>query len=132
MKKTKIIYWIVTGLMAAFLGLGGIYDAIGSAEAVAYVVAVGYPAYIVSFLGIAKVLALVAILVPGFPRLKEWAYAGLIFDLAGAMYSHYRHGDPVSTWGFMLLPIAFVFASYFLYHKLRKEKPGRAGDLAFG
>ncbi|RPD38636.1 DoxX family protein [Chitinophaga barathri] len=134
MKKTKIFYWIVTGLMAAFMGLGAIYDASGAPEAVAYVTKLGYPAYIAQFLGVAKILGLIAILVPGFPRLKEWAYAGLIFDLIGAMYSHFMSGDPASTWGFIPLPMAFVFGSYFLYHKLRRQKLAQEGktDIAFG
>lgn len=134
MKKTKIIYWIVTGLMAAFMGFGAIFDAISAPEAVAYVQKIGYPAYIVPFLGVAKILGVIAILVPGNPRLKEWAYAGLAFDLIGAMYSHIMFGDPASVWVGLALPLAFVFASYFLYHKLRRQKLAQEGKtaVAFG
>lgn len=122
MKRTKIIYWIFTGLMTAVMGLGGIYDALASPEAVAYLTRLGYPAYLTSFLGVAKILGMIAILVPGYPRLKEWAYAGFIFDLVGAMYSHIMNGDPVTTWGMLILFIAIVAGSYIYYHKLRKLK----------
>ena len=82
----------------------------------------GYPNYIIPFLGVAKTLGIIAILIPGFPRIKEWAYAGLFFDLAGATYSQ------IGTDGFkpavliMILPIGFLFGSYLLYHKKRGVK----------
>lgn len=130
MKKIKIIYWIFTGLMAAALSVGAIFDAIGVPEAMAYVTNLGYPAYIVPFLGVAKILGIVAILVPGYPRLKEWAYAGLVFDLVGATYSHIMHGDPAGTWAPMFVFIALVFGSYFYHHKLRRAK-AQAADNAW-
>ena len=78
MKKTKIIYWIFTGLLAAGMLLGSIPDIMSTPEAVAIVTThLGYPAYFIPFIGVAKLLGAVAILIPGFPRIKEWAYAGL-------------------------------------------------------
>lgn len=124
MKKTKIIYWILTGLMAAMLGIGSIFDAINAPEAVEHVTHIGYPAYLVPFLGYAKLLGIIAILVPGFPRLKEWAYAGLIYDLVGAMYSHFAFGEPPSAWAPMLILILLVMGSYAYHHKLRKLSEG--------
>ena len=120
MKKTKIIYWIFTGLITAMLGVGSVYDAISAPEAVDYVTRLGYPAYLVPFLGVAKLLGLIAILVPGYPRVKEWAYAGLMFDLIGAMYSHISRGDAPQNWAPILLPILLVAGSYIYYHKLQK------------
>jgi hypothetical protein len=82
----------------------------------------GFPEYFVPFIGIAKVLGVIAILIPGFPRIKEWAYAGLFFDLAGATYA------AIALWGLnggtatMFLFVAFDLASYFLYHRVQKEK----------
>ncbi|QNF33981.1 DoxX family protein [Adhaeribacter swui] len=122
MKKTKIIYWIFTGLVAALLGFGSIFDAISAQEAVDYVTRLGYPAYLVPFLGVAKLLGIFAILIPGYPRLKEWAYAGLIFDLVGAMYSHFSRGDAPANWLPILLPILLVAGSYGYYHKLQKAR----------
>lgn len=121
MKKTKIFYWIITGLMTLGLGIGSIFDLISAPEAVEHVTHIGYPAYIVPFLGAAKLLGLIAIWIPGFPRVKEWAYAGLMYDVVGAMYSHFAFGEPVAAWAPMFLFIAFIAASYYLYHKIQKE-----------
>jgi cbb3-type cytochrome oxidase subunit 3 len=120
MKKIKITYWVFTGLMALLLGIGAVFNAMSSAESVEYLASLGYPAYIVPFLGVAKLLGIVAILIPGFPRIKEWAYAGLVFDLVGALYSHIAMGFAPSAWAGILLPLFFVAGSYFFYHKLRK------------
>ncbi|AWO02028.1 DoxX-like family protein [Chitinophaga alhagiae] len=122
MKKIKIIYWIFTGLMAAGLGVGAIFNAIGTPESVTYITNLGYPAYIVPFLGVAKILGIIAILIPGYPRLKEWAYAGLVFDLVGATYSHIMQGYPAAAWAPMFLFLAVVFGSYICHHKLRRLK----------
>ncbi|MGV2448107.1 UNVERIFIED_CONTAM: DoxX family protein, partial [Bacillus sp. ATCC 13368] len=81
MKKTKIIYWIFTGLLVALMVLGSIPDIMSVPDAVALFNHLGYPTYLLPFIGIAKLLGVVAILIPGFPRIKEWAYAGFVFDL---------------------------------------------------
>ncbi|MDJ1481652.1 DoxX family protein [Cytophagaceae bacterium YF14B1] len=130
MKKLKIIYWVITGIMVAMLGLGSIFDAISAPEAVAYVTKLGYPAYIVPFLGVAKLLGIIAILIPGYPRIKEWAYAGLTFDLLGALYSHISNGDPASTWIFIFIPILLVAGSYIFYHKLQEVAKGETATYA--
>lgn len=130
MKKTKIIYWILTGLMAAGVGVGAIFDAIPVPEAVAYVTRLGYPAYLVPFLGVAKILGVITILVPGFPRLKEWAYAGITFDLIGAMYSHIAFGDGAAVWMPIILFLFVVTGSYIYHHKLLKLKQ-QAQDSAW-
>jgi hypothetical protein len=77
------------------------------------------PAYLISFLSIAKILGVIAILVPGYPRIKEWAYAGLTFDLIGAVYCNYAVGKPASDWLPMVIFIVLALVSYYLYHKLR-------------
>jgi len=122
MKKLKIFYWIFTGLLAAGIGVGAIFDAINDPEAVAYITQLGYPAYIAPFLGVAKILGVIAILVPGFNRLKEWAYAGIVFDLLGATYSSAAMGYPAMQWSFMFVFIGIVFASYIFHHKILKAK----------
>ena len=120
MKKTKTFYWIFTALLAAFMTMSAIPDAISTQQAIDIVTThLGYPAYIIPFLGIAKLLGVVAILVPGFPRIKEWAYAGFVFDLTGAAYSSISVGDPFSGWVFVLLPLALLACSYIFYHKLQ-------------
>ena len=75
----------------------------------------GYPLFFIPFIGVAKFLGVVAILVPGFSRIREWAYAGLIFDLIGATYSIASVGKP--DWMFMVLPLALAFGSYYFYNK---------------
>lgn len=123
MKKTNILYWSITGLFSAFMASTAIPDILLDPEAMKMISAgLGYPGYIIPFIGVAKLLGSVAILVPGFPRIKEWAYAGLFFDLAGATYSALSV-DP-SQWGilFMVLPFSFLFTSYFLHHKRSKEQ----------
>lgn len=117
MKRTKIIYWILTGLLAAMMGIGAIFDLISAPEAVEHITHIGYPEYIVPFLGAAKLLGVIAILVPGYPRLKEWAYAGLTYDLIGALYSHIAFGDDVSKWGGLILGLVLLAGSYIFYHK---------------
>ena len=78
------IYWTSTAITAFVLLSGGVTYLLGAESAVAGVTALGYPAYVVTLLGVWKVLGAVAVTVPGFPLLKEWAYAGVAFDLSGA------------------------------------------------
>ena len=122
MKKTTTLYWITTALFAGFMTFSAIPDVFSTTEAVAFVTGLGYPDYFVPFIGIAKLLGVIAILIPGFPLLKEWAYAGLFFDLFGATYSLIaKNGFHVSML-FMLLPLTFLFLSYGLYHR-RMNRP---------
>lgn len=120
MKKTKIIFWIVTGLFSAFMIFSAINDIMMKSEPITKGM-LGYPAYIIPFIGCAKLLGIIAILIPGFPRIKEWAYAGLFFDLAGATYSGLALGGFDPGMIFMFVLIAFLFISYFYYHKIRQE-----------
>jgi DoxX-like family len=88
MKAKSIVYWTMTGLVAFFIGGGGfaqIWQYRANPHGV--VPELGYPLYFFLILGIWKVLGAIAILVPRFPRLKEWAYAGIFFDLTGAAAS---------------------------------------------
>lgn len=114
----KAPYWVVTGLLAAFMLLGSIADLLRVPEAVAFLMHLGYPTYLVPFLGVAKTLGVLAVVVPGFPRLREWAYAGLTFDLSGALYSHLSVGDSVSKWIFPVIGLLLVTASYLLHRQV--------------
>jgi hypothetical protein len=124
MKKAKIAYWICTVLMTAALGVGSVFDALSAPEAIAHITKLGYPAYLVPFLGVAKLAALLVILVPGFGRLKEWAYAGLVIDLVGAMYSHFAVADGPQMWGSIGGLLLVVLGSYGFYHKLQRATAG--------
>lgn len=120
MKRTKMLYWTFTILFSAFMAMSAIPDVLSMPIAIKGMhEGLGYPLYFIPFIGVAKLLGIVAILVPGFPRLKEWAYAGLSFDLAGATYSIIASGQPASAWAFMIVPIALAVCSYVFYQKLR-------------
>jgi hypothetical protein len=94
--KTKAIgYWATTGLLLFGVLSGGICELVRRPENVQGMVQLGYPVYVVTILGLWKVLGTVALLAPGFPRLKEWAYAGIIFNMTGAAASHAACGDAV-------------------------------------
>ncbi|HKZ66427.1 MAG TPA: DoxX family protein [Chitinophagaceae bacterium] len=120
MKKTKIIYWIFTSLFAFMMLGSAIPDVISAPIAVEGFKQMNMPAYLLPFLGIAKVLGVVAILVPGYPRIKEWAYAGLVFDLLGATWSIISSGQPAGSWMFMAIPLILAAGSYIFYHKKLK------------
>lgn len=128
MKKTIVFYWVFTGLLSALMLVGSIPDILSVPEAVALFDHLGYPAYLLPFIGVAKLLGVVAILVPGFPRIKEWAYAGFVFDLAGAMYSSISVGDPPSGWIFFLIGFALIAGSYVCYHR-KAASPSHAKKL---
>ena len=87
-KAKNIAYWTTTILIAFFIGSGGVSQVVQYLGSVHGVVPVlGYPMYFFGILGVWKVLGAIAILVPRLPRLKEWAYAGIFFDLTGAAAS---------------------------------------------
>ena len=71
-------------------------------------------------MGTAKILGVIAVLIPGSGRVKEWAYAGLIFDITGALYSHLSVGDPMSVWGFAVVGLVLVGGSY-VFGRLRTQ-----------
>jgi hypothetical protein len=92
MRSRAIAYWITTGLLV-FCMTGGVFELLGLAITKQGIMRLGYPSYIIPALGLGKVLAIVAILWPGFPRLKEWAYAGILFNMIGATVSHVACND---------------------------------------
>ena len=122
MKRIRIIYWIFTGLLAALMLISSIPDIMVVPQAVDIVTKhLGYPTYFIPFIGVAKFLGVVAILTPGFPRLKEWAYAGFVYDLTGAIYSSISVGDPPSGWIPIFIGYIIVFGSYIYHHKKLKS-----------
>ncbi len=114
MKHRILAYWITTGLIAFAFVAGGIFDMSGSPEVVAQLAHLGYPAYLGMLLGVWKVLGALAIVAPGVPRLKEWAYAGMVFDLTGAVVSHVAVGDAVGQLVAPLGLLGLVAASWAL------------------
>jgi len=123
MKATKIIYWICTILIVGLM----LFSAYGTffmhtPESEKLMAAIAIPAYVMKLLAVWKILGAIAILVPGNPRLKEWAYAGYFFDITGAIYCFIASGFPASAWAPMLVFVAILLGSYFTYHKLKNAK----------
>lgn len=124
MNKTTInvIYWITTGLILAMMLFSAVTSFIENPEGAKMLAAIGYRPYVLQLLAVAKVLGAIAILTPGFPRLKEWAYAGFTFDLIGAGFSFYASGFAVTDWVFILILLVLLVISYIFYHKRLKFK----------
>jgi DoxX-like protein len=129
---TKIAYWVFTGLFA-FLMLGSaIPDILSLPVAVEGFGKMGMPSYLAPFLGWAKALGVLAILVPGYPRLREWAYAGLVFDLCGATFAIVASGQPAASGAFMIIPLLIAAASYVFYRKMQGRVASNVSKLAIG
>src|SRR5205814_5832049 len=118
MKKIKIIYWISTGLFSAFMLVTAILYLTSGKDVIQIVHdQLGYPTYIIPFLGAAKIIGSIVLVIPRFARIKEWAYAGLMFDLIGAMYSLLMIGGGIQAVIGMGIPIIVGAVSYIYYHK---------------
>ena len=92
-RNRAIAYWVATALLVFELVLGGVWDVLRVPHVRAVMERLGYPTYFVVILGVWKLLGAVALVIPRFPRLKEWAYAGMVFNLTGALVSHVASGD---------------------------------------
>ena len=95
-KRNKVIYWISTGWLALGMLSTGIVQLLKIKEEVNSITQLGYPAYFLTLIGIWKILGVVAVLIPAFPLLKEWAYAGFFFAMSGAVFSHIASGDSIN------------------------------------
>jgi uncharacterized membrane protein YphA (DoxX/SURF4 family) len=131
-KFRNIGYWVATGLVALAFAFGGAMDVAQPPDVLAGMAHLGYPAYFATLLGVWKLLGAVAILVPGFPRIKEWAYAGIFFDLTGATVSHAASGDPAGNVLTPLFILAVVVASYVLRPESRRLAATPASERGDG
>ena len=117
-KRNKIIYWIATIWLSLGMVSTGIVqllklkgDGPGSLDSMTHL---GYPVYFVTILGVSKILGVVALLIPKFPLLKEWAYAGFFFMMSGAIFTHIAAGNSMSEiFPSLLLLILIVISWYF-------------------
>ncbi|MFC0272962.1 DoxX family protein [Metabacillus herbersteinensis] len=123
LKGKLIAYWSVTLLLAGSITLSGIGQLMQLGGNIELVTNIGYPLYITNILGTWKILGVIAIVVPRFPRLKEWAHAGLFFLMTGAALSHAFAND-YGEYGFhVILPLSYAalnIASWALRPKSRK------------
>ena len=95
-KRDKIIYWIATLWLALGMTSTGIVQLLKVEEEVARMTQLGFPSYTLTILGVWKILGVGAVLVPRFPLIKEWAYAGFFFNMTGAVFSHIVMSSPMS------------------------------------
>jgi len=128
MKKINIIYWISTILICFVMGGSGLAGLLSDPKSAQMANnPLHYPVYFMMFISAAKVLGAIAILVPGFPKLKEWAYAGFTFDLLGATYSMLAVGFPVKN--VAIMPVFFIIlAVSYIYHRKRLALKGQSAN----
>src|ERR1051326_3004180 len=122
-KRDKIIYWISTvwlalGMLAT--GAGQLFKAKQGQGGADMITHLGYPVYLLTILGFWKILGVVAVLIPKFPLLKEWAYAGIFFVMSGAIFSHIATGDPISALFPSLLLLTLTVVSWYFRPADRK------------
>lgn len=119
-KAKKIIYWIATVWLSLGMMSSAIVQLIRMPEVVQSVTHLGYPAYILTILGVWKILGVLAILAPRLPLLKEWAYAGFFFVSTGALVSHITMGDPFGEIFPSVLLLILTIVSWYLRPESRK------------
>lgn len=123
MKKVNLFFWITTILFAGFMAMSGFPNLIKNQESIDFISkGLGYPEYFIPFIGLAKILGSLVLVIPGLNRIKEWAYSGLFFDLIAAGYSFWATGNKLGSPLFLLLPLAVGGVSYYLHHQRLKAK----------
>lgn len=120
-RTRKITYWIATLWLALGMTATGIVQLFKlQPNAIEQVTHLGYPLYLLTILGVWKLLGVVAVLVPGFRRLKEWAYAGFFFAMSGAAISHIVSGDPIGEILPSVLLLTLTVVSWYFRPESRK------------
>jgi hypothetical protein len=122
-KSRKIIYWISTLWLSLGMVSSAVVQLMRVPDAVENVTHLGYPSYLLTVLGIWKILGVLAILAPGFPTLKEWAYAGFFFTASGAAISHICMGDAIGEIFPSLLLLTLTVISRYLRPAERRSIP---------
>ena len=122
-KANKIIYWISTLWLALGMLSTGIVQLFNIKDEVAFILEMGYPVYFLTLLGILKILGVIVLLVPKFPLLKEWAYAGFFFTMSGAVFSHIAMDHSISEIFPPLLLLILTVISWYFRPQSRKIIP---------
>lgn len=120
MKTFKIIYWTSTVLFACLFTTTGTLYLLHSPTFVKRATDLYYPEYILNIIGLAKILGAITLVLPRFPRLKEWAYAGFAFDFIGAIWSHF-YVQGLGEYALILVPFSVLMTSYFSFHRLQRD-----------
>lgn len=116
----NIVFWIATGLIVVSQFASGVLDWMKYEEIAKGILSLGYPEYLMYILGTCKIAGAIVLAIPGFKRLKEWAYAGFVFDFGGAFASHALNGDSPGEMAPPLIALVILLASYFLCPPGRK------------
>jgi hypothetical protein len=119
-KSGLIIYWIATGWLALGMLSTGMVQLLQLKEETAFITEMGYPGYFLVLLGVCKILGVLVLLIPKFPLLKEWAYAGFFFMMAGAVFSHIAMGNPMNELFPPLLLLVLTILSWYFRPAGRK------------
>jgi hypothetical protein len=119
-KRNKIIFWVATVWLALGMTSTGIVQLIKMDEEVTNFTNLGYPIYLMTIIGTWKLLGVIAILIPKYPLLKEWAYAGFFFAMSGAIISHLAIGDEATTLFGPTLLLILTLISWYLRPTERK------------
>lgn len=120
MKRDKIFYYSFKVLITLFFLNASTMELIKNEDSIGVYKFIGFPLYMMNFIAVSRILALIVIWIPQFKRLKEWAYAGLCIDVVGAGYCLYMSSGNISYTLFPLLALAAILATYVFYHRLRK------------
>jgi DoxX-like family len=121
-KNTQIIYWSFTIIFALFMLLDGVSGVLHVPAGVEALQHLGYPEYMLNIVGTAKILGAIAILYNKFKILKEWAYAGFVFNTLGALASRYYVNDSGINLYFPVFLLAYIFISYYIWKKFENSK----------
>ncbi|SDK98303.1 DoxX-like family protein [Catalinimonas alkaloidigena] len=119
-KRNQIIYWIATLWLALGMGSTGAVQILHQPAEVENITQLGYPPYFLTLLGFWKILGVVAVLLPKFPLLKEWAYAGFFFAMSGATFSRIAAGDSFAALAPSLLLLVLTVVSWYFRPANRK------------
>ncbi|MBA9077979.1 DoxX family protein [Rufibacter quisquiliarum] len=113
-KRDNIIYWVSTAWLCLGMTSTGVVQLLQLEEEAQKISELGYPLYLLPFLGLCKVLGVTAVLLPRLPLIKEWAYAGFFFLMTSALFSHLAHRDPLTEYfGPGLLLVLTAVSRYF-------------------
>ncbi|PJZ77267.1 DoxX family protein [Leptospira neocaledonica] len=118
--KNKIIYWIATAWLSLGMVSTGIVQLMQMKEEADMFAHLGYPAYLMIILGVWKLLGVISVLVPKYPLIKEWAYAGFFFTMSGAVFSHFAAGDGAKEYFGPVLLLALTAVSWYFRPADRK------------
>lgn len=120
--KTRIFYWVATGIFALMMLMDAMGGITHEATGVAVIKHLGYPEYVLTIFGVAKLLGAIAILQPKFQTIKEWAYAGFAINFIGAFCSRAAVGDPIGELIPPVVALLIMFVPYYAWKRFEAAK----------